>query len=179
MARKHQKVLIVDGYNVINSSERYSKLINTDSGVSDIYIMAREALISDVAAIAQHQYDATIVFDAAHNEFSNGKTEYQAGIKIIFSPFRKEADTVIEKLAKTSGENAREVIVVTSDQATQWTVVGENVSRFSSRMFIEEICKVNQDFEDSNISYKKATIADRISPDVLAKLKLMTKQKND
>ena len=180
MCAKHiKRTMIVDGYNVIHASEKYKALINDKPGVSDVYVMAREALISDVAAAAQHSYDATIVFDGAQNQFSDGAPRKVAGIRVIFSPYKIEADQVIEKLAKQARALDYEVVVVSSDQAMQWTVVGDRISRLSSRMFEDEVSQMNVLLEEDATSYSKATICDRIDPKTYDILKRMSQQKMD
>jgi hypothetical protein len=51
------RVLIVDGYNVIRSTPPYREIASQDLE------SARVALISDVAAYAAGEWDATVVFD--------------------------------------------------------------------------------------------------------------------
>lgn len=167
--------MIVDGYNVIRSDARYSSLIDEGPGITDVYVRAREALISDVAAAALKTYDATIVFDGGNNPFSDGKDYHVAGIRVLFSPHRTEADELIEKLATEAREQEREVLVVTSDAATQWTVVGDGVTRLSSRMFVDEISTIEEHIEEDAQVYQKQTIQDRLDGDVLEKLKKMAR----
>lgn len=176
-AKRIKRSLIIDGYNVIYASDKYKKLINESPGVSDIYVMARQALIADVAAAAQNHYEAVIVFDGAQNKFSDGKPQKVAGISVIFSPYKMEADQVIEKLAKEARAQEHEVIVVSSDQAMQWTVVGDRITRLSSRMFEEEVESMNTYLKEDAQDYSKATIGDRLDPEVYAKLKAMSQKR--
>lgn len=171
-----RKVMIVDGYNVIRASERYSELIHDDPDMTDIYLQAREALISDVAAAALNTYDAIIVFDGRFNPHSQGKDYTAAGIHILFSAYKQEADEVIESLAASARMNEREVVVVTSDAATQWTVLKEGVTRVSSRMFLEEVTVMNKEFDDDKTVYSKHTLGDRIKDaSVAEKLRRMAR----
>lgn len=167
--------MIVDGYNVIRSSSRYSRLIDESPQVNDVYYQAREALINDVASEALNNYDVTIVFDGGGNPYSEGKSYKTAGIDIRFSPYKQEADTVIEKLATEAREAGCEVLVVTSDAATQWTVVGEGVSRQSSRMFLEDISSLRDSLAENAACYDKTTLAKRIDPKIAEKLKRMAR----
>ena len=84
MAKKRNKLLIVDGYNVLRSGSRYLHMRNREDFTYEKFNMVREALISDVAAYAGSEYKAIIVFDAADNPESAGKTQTIGGVKSCF-----------------------------------------------------------------------------------------------
>ncbi len=50
MPKVRHELLVVDGYNVIRATDRYAHLI--DEGDADPFMRAREALLSDVAALS-------------------------------------------------------------------------------------------------------------------------------
>jgi hypothetical protein len=58
-----------------------------------------------------------------------------AGVIVLFSPYGSDADAVIEALAWRSRERGEQAAVVTSDAATQWSGMGEGVSRMSAAEF--------------------------------------------
>lgn len=171
----YARLMIVDGYNVIRSSPVYSSLIDDDPEITDVYVRAREALITDVATAAQGSHDAIVVFDGGGNPYSEGKDYRTAGIRVCFSPYKKEADELIEKLARSARVRGQEVLVVTSDAATQWTVVGDGVTRQSSRMFIEDLGLAQKEYEQNMHDYSKASIQGRIPKDVAEKLRRMAR----
>ena len=173
--KKYKRLMLVDGYNVIRATGRYSSMIDDDGSVSDVYMRAREALIGDVAYAAQGKYEACIVFDGGGNPHSDGKSYKTAGVQIVFSAYGQEADTVIEKLATQAREHDKEVLVVTSDAATQWTVVGDGVSRLSSRMFNEEIELMRDDLAEDAVNYSKNTLVSRLPADIAEKLRKMSR----
>ena len=127
------RLLIVDGYNVIRQTPPYSHLAETDLD------SARVALIADVAAYAQGDFSATVVFDAHNNPRSNGLPHQVAGVTVVFSRFGLEADSVIESLARAARERGDDAVVVTSDAQMQWTVMGGGVGRMSSAEFSGEL----------------------------------------
>jgi len=127
------KRLLVDGYNVIRSTPPYKQLAELDLE------SAREALVSDVAAYAQQEWDATVVFDGGGNPRSDGQAHEFAGIAIIFSRYGVSADTVIEGLARAARDRGEHIDVVTSDAQTQWAVLGGKVVRRSSAEFCAEL----------------------------------------
>lgn len=165
------RVLLVDGYNVIRSSGLYKGIEVEDFTGGEGLNPAREKLIADVAVFAQGRYDATVVFDAGGNRESSGEPKCVAGISVIYSQAGESADSVIEKLATRARERDDEVFVVTSDAATQWTVMGEHVTRISSLGFAQEVELVNRSWQENNPAPKeKHTLSERIDPDVAAKL---------
>lgn len=51
MAKKRNKLLIVDGYNVLRSGQRYVHMRREEDYTHETFNKVREALISDVAAL--------------------------------------------------------------------------------------------------------------------------------
>ncbi|MBU5405119.1 NYN domain-containing protein [Paraeggerthella hongkongensis] len=174
MARQRKKLLIVDGYNVLRSGSRYRQVTDPDY-TDDTFNVARETLINDVINYAGRDWRAIIVFDGARNAFSTGEAETVGGVRIMFSPAGQSADKVIEKLAHDARERQVETLVVTSDATIQDTVFGFGVDRMSADGFSRE---VGIHYEDARLDEtpkvaQKNTVASRIDPAVLAKLKAM------
>lgn len=177
-----RRVLVVDGYNVIRESRAYRKLIDedlTDPLLHDVYVRAREALLADVAAFAQGSYVATVVFDGFGNPDPERPPMRTAGVNVVFSPSGVEADAVIERMVAEERAAGSAVTVITSDAGVQSTVFGENVTRLSSRMFDNETVAMNEHIAEMRIAPHtggpiRATVADRVPPDVRARLKQMT-----
>lgn len=174
MAKQRKKLLLVDGYNVLRSGSRYRQITSPDY-TDDTYNTARETLINDVVNYAGHDFSAIIVFDGARNAFSDGATETVGGVRIMFSPAGQSADKVIEKLAHDARERQVETLVVTSDATIQDTVFGFGVDRMSADGFSRE---VGMHYADARLDETpkvspKNTVADRIDPKVLAKLRAL------
>lgn len=155
------RTLIVDGYNVIRSTPPYRELASDDLDA------ARAALVSDVAAYAQGEWDATVVFDGGRNPHSDGAPHRTLGLTVVFSPFGCDADSVIERLARSARENGEHVEVVTSDAQTQWAVLGSGVARRSSAEFSSELRSGESDWREHAASGSSASrIEDRIDASV-------------
>ncbi|MDY2624759.1 MAG: NYN domain-containing protein [Coriobacteriales bacterium] len=170
-ASKLTRVLLVDGYNVIRSSDYYRNLSPDDFSGGPGYNAARAKLIADVAAFAQGSYEPTVVFDGGGNPESRGDPRQVGGVTVIYSQAGTEADQVIEKLAHRALAKDLEVLVVTSDEATQWTVLHDKVTRMSSAAFVAEIEIVNRSWQERNPSPKvKSTLGERIDAQTLTKL---------
>ena len=171
MARPRKKLLIVDGYNVLRSGSRYRPIDDPDY-TDDAFNKARETLINDVVNYAGRDWRAIIVFDGAQNAFSEGAVETVGGVQIMFSPAGQSADKVIEKLAH---ERMIETLVVTSDATIQDTVFGGGVDRMSADGFSHEVGEyyLSARLDETPKVAEKRTVADRISPEALAKLKAL------
>lgn len=176
MPRQRKKLLIVDGYNVLRSGRRYKPVSREHPDYTDdAFNRARERLINDVVNFAGREWRAIIVFDGMGNEFSRGEVEKVGGVQIMFSPAGQSADKVIEKLAHDARERMIETLVVTSDATIQDTVFGGGVDRMSADGFSHEVGMYYDEArldETPKVAHKN-TVADRVSPDVLAKLKAL------
>ncbi len=174
MAREREKLLIIDGYNVLRSGSRYKNMLNSEfpDYTDDVFNAARERLINDVAAFAGHTHHAIIVFDGGDNAFSDGSSEFVGGIEIIFSPAGQAADKVIEKLAHDARERMAEALVVTGDANIQDAVFGGGITRMSAEGFSREIeVSYTEAREDKRPEVAaKNTVSDRIDAETLRKL---------
>ena len=187
MANPKHPLLVVDGYNVIYGTTHYAALIDDHAGAGaladvahlsrdpyghDPFERAREALITDVAAYAQHAYDPVIVFDAAEN-LSDERPDYsRAGVRVVFSATGESADTVIERLVTQARRRNRDVLLVTSDNTIKFTVGGVPVTTVSSQLLATNLAHTAADIETSREerSYSHMTLADRLSPEAREKL---------
>lgn len=149
--------LIVDGYNVIRSADRYKVIAESDLDT------ARAMLISDVSAYAFGSHVATVVFDGASNPESDGTPHQVAGVEVIFSPYGKDADAVIEELAGRLREAGDDVLVVTSDSQMQWVVLGQGATRISSAQFVADLSEgASEMFEHTPSGEMRSTLDQRI-----------------
>lgn len=163
------RVMIVDGYNVIRSSARYLGLSRRDLDA------ARARLVSDVSAISGTAH-AVVVFDGASNPESDGQPQEIAGVEVVFSAYGKDADSVIEAMAGSYREKGSEVDVVTSDAQTQWVVLGQGAHRISSAQFSEMVDTDEEDRLDRNpAGGMRSTLEDRVPASVRQALSRMAK----
>ena len=171
MPRQRKKLLIIDGYNVLRSGSRY-RLIDDPDYTDDWFNAARDALVNDVINYAGREWRAIVVFDGGGNQFSAGEAQTIGGIRIVFSPAGQTADKVIEKLAHDARERQVETLVVSSDATIQDTVFGFGVDRMSAEGFCRELGAYYDDarLDDTPKVSRKNTVAERVSPETLAKL---------
>jgi predicted RNA-binding protein with PIN domain len=172
--------LLVDGYNVLRSSGLYA----AQDGAEDDYGHAplnasRESLIGDVAIFAQGRFakaDVTVVFDGAGNPSSDGERRETGGVGVIFSAAGVSADAVIEDMARSAAALGQDVLVVSSDAAMQWTVMGARVTRMSAAGFAQELRLLRAEIsEHLDESRPKATLAERLDPKVRERLARMAR----
>ncbi len=154
--------MIVDGYNVIHTDDRYSALAGRDLDA------ARARLVSDISAwSAAEGASATVVFDGGGNPASDGVSHDIGGIEVCFSPAGADADAVIEGLARTAREAGQEAVVVTSDAATQWVAMGGRVTRMSSAQFVREVRPGSREWlEHTPAGSPRSRVDERIDPAV-------------
>ena len=180
-------LLVVDGYNVIGATPRYTSLIDEHAGAGaladvaslsrdpyghDPFESARMTLMSDVATYAQGRYDAVVVFDAAGN-LSQTRPEFApGGVRMVFSAAGESADTVIERHVVRAREQGREVLLVTSDNAIRATVGGIPVTTISSQLLAHDLQTTNEEVavERDDRSHMRMTVEDRLSPESKDKL---------
>lgn len=128
-----KRALVVDGYNVLHASPRYAGLLGRDVDA------ARARLVNDVAGYAGDTYEAVIVFDGATNPASEGDPHEVAGVTVVFSPYGRDADSVIESEISRRRAARQAVTLVTSDAQTQWVGLGLSALRMSSAQFVEAL----------------------------------------
>ena len=171
-------LLVVDGYNVLFADPRYQDLFDEPDGSvperlgTDPFGRAREALLADVAAYAQHEYEAVIVYDGANNRGEHRPETRRGGVREVISRRGVSADTVIEGLVTEARDSGRRVTVVTSDGTIQATVEGPGVTRVSSRMLVHEVAAMNRSIEREREerTWSRMSLEDRLDPETAAKL---------
>ncbi len=159
------RTLVVDGYNVLRASSRYRSLAENDLE------SARAALVGDVVTFAAGEYRAVVVFDGAGNPSSTGTPHHVPGAVVVFSAYGVDADAVVEAIVHRHRERGEDVVVVTSDAQTQWTVLGPGVSRMSAAEFIAALEVETESWGEHNpAGSTRVTIDALVDPQVKAAL---------
>lgn len=146
-----EDILIVDGYNMINSWPELVALKKQS------YAHARDKLLdilSDYQGLTNVQ--VIVVFDAHLVKGGVQKKENYGPVQVIFSGEGETADMIIEKLVDQLPPQLA-VAVATSDWAEQQLVMQRGATRLSAR---ELLAKVNQLKSDSR-KYYKSNVVDR------------------
>ena len=165
-----QKLLIVDGYNVLGAWPEMSK----GRPLAD----ARDDLIRRLHDYAGYTGQKVIlVFDAWQSDRMARTEEDHGQLSVVFTQKGETADHYIERLCDANARKVElgriELRVATSDGVEQTVVMGRGAVRLSSRELIREI----GESRSAGAAYAKpvfkstrSTIMDSVSEDVRKKL---------
>lgn len=136
------EVLLIDGYNVLNSWKIYSKLRAKNLE------HARESFLAHMSEYGAFKgYETIVVFDAQKSPEPGSNSKVQ-GIEVVYTEYGETADSWIERRAYELCRQRRKVFVVTSDYAEQLNVLGAGAYRISAREFYEEYKQARQDISE-------------------------------
>lgn len=176
--RAPRRLLIVDGYNVINARR--------SGGAMDSYSLAdaREKLVGDLMDYAGYSgQDVVLVFDAWMSDRTTRTEEKRGAVTVVYTQKGEIADRYIERLCDELTSDIElhrlEVRVASSDALEQTIVLGRGASRMSSRELMFEMSQLRNDGIRRVIEKpvaRRATIGERLSPSVRAKLEEMKKK---
>lgn len=156
-----RRALLVDGYNVIRNGEPYATLARHDMDA------ARARLVSDIAQSAHAAESVLLVFDGGDNARSDGVERQIAGIRVVFSRYGTDADSVIERVAMSLRADGVPVTVVSSDAQTQWATVGGGAVRMSAAEFIRTLAAERAERSEVQARRRpRSTVSDRVDADV-------------
>ncbi|WP_353094260.1 NYN domain-containing protein [Tissierella praeacuta] len=161
MAKKGKKVkeyLFVDGYNIINSWDRFNQLKHEN--LED----ARNQLIEIMTEYKHYSgIEVIIVFDAHLVKGNSGAKENYNGLKVVYTKENETADQYIEKQLDEIGRIKR-VRVATSDWMEQQIILGRGGTRISARELEVEI------FNEKKLINRKNTMENKKNEIFLGRL---------
>jgi predicted RNA-binding protein with PIN domain len=162
------KLLIVDGYNMIYAADRYFKWRESD------FEMARVKLIEDLAMLkATGDYDIMLVFDAAKTKSSNRSHANILGIDVMFTKAGETADEMIERIVYNS-EYKGDIVVATSDYTQQKVIFKPGVLRKSSRELLAELTVQEKELKERPNRAGRFRLEDRLDSTVRNALERIT-----
>lgn len=169
-----ERVLIVDGYNVLNARRQ----LEGASALSD----ARDALIArlqDYAGFSGQRI--VLVFDAWQGDRQTRSEEEHGGVRVVFTRKGETADHYIERLcdgfAGDIEARRMEVRVATSDALEQTIILGRGATRLSSRELLLEMQQVRaHGVSRAQTAPKRSTVADRIPAEVVERMRSMVRE---
>ncbi|MDI6800243.1 MAG: NYN domain-containing protein [Actinomycetota bacterium] len=126
------KLMIIDGYNVIHQSDRYSGF---DLDLEGSRLKLIEDMISYAAIFGP---EVIIVFDGSGGWSDYTQAQFALGVKVLFTKKGQTADSAVEKIAHQA-EATKEVTVVTADYEEQRAVFGKGALRKTPGELISEI----------------------------------------
>ena len=175
---RHEKYMIVDGYNVINAWDFLQKISNEDLE------FARDKLIHLLVEFGQYEkYDMTIVFDAQYTNAEDNVDEITPHCKVVYTKEKETADSYIERSAyEATRYYGKEVYVVTSDGAEQSLILGAGAYRITAKELLRSVKHSKKNIRDEYtgkhaLPLKRRELGSRIDDDVIAKLEQLRKKK--
>ena len=174
-AGPRRRILIVDGYNVINvrkPGRKRNEMEDERRRLTD--------RLHDYAGYSGQQI--ILVYDAWLSDRRLRSVERHGALEVVFTMKGETADCYIERLCDELAEDIAlrraEVRVATSDGVEQTVVLGRGAVRLSSRELLLEMDMARQarGGRVSSSGARKSTVADRLPEDVRKKLEQMRRE---
>ena len=173
--RPPRRVLIVDGYNVINAGNDFS-----GNSLAD----AREKLLSALMDYAGYSaQEVILVFDAWMSDREMRTEEKHGAVTVVYTQKGEIADHYIERLCDSYARDIEfrrmEVRVASSDALEQTIILGRGATRLSARELIYEMRMLRQDgirhTAPNQPTLRRSTIGERLPENVRRRLEEMKK----
>ena len=134
-------MILIDGYNIIFADEYLKDLFARDAG------SARDQLLDRLSNYAGYTgFEVTVVFDAYNVSLSEVREEERNGVKVVFTAENEPAD--IRMGIMTDSVRDRQIYVVSSDSLVQQDAFTHGALRISSREFLSELSRTEQEIRD-------------------------------
>ena len=164
-----KRLLIVDGYNVLNA---WRSGMDARS-LSD----ARDELAHRLANYAGYTgQKVVLVFDAWMSDRMQRTCEEQGPLTVVFTQKNETADHYIERLCDSYAREVEygrlEIEVATSDNVEQTVVLGRGARRVSSRELLMEMDSVRREGAATATAQRRSrsTLMDRLPEDIRRRL---------
>ena len=137
-ARAPRRLLIVDGYNIINARR------GSEGMTPDTLAQARDRLLSQLMDYAGYtDQQVVLVFDAWMSDRTTRTEERHGNVTLVYTRRGEIADHYIERLCDELAEDIRlrqvEVRVASSDALEQTIILGRGATRMSARELMMEM----------------------------------------
>lgn len=179
MGRVRRRLMIVDGYNVMNAWKGAMKGKDGEA-IAD----ARDKLIARLEDYAGYSGQKIIVvFDAWQSDRKKRTVENTGALEVVFTQHGETADHYIERLCDEYARDVEldrlEIRVATSDGVEQTVVLGRGAMRMSARELLYEMESVRREGhgEQQVRQTRKATVMDQLPADIRQKLEELRREK--
>jgi len=155
-------ILLVDGYNIINSWSELKELSRDDLGA------ARDKLLDTLSDYAPWLWDKIIIIYDAYK--TKGKPEIyreRKDIEVIFTGEGQTADSFIERLVTVLLEEGEDVEVASSDYLEQNFVIWKGGRRISARELREILARYKLDLRNKFILPPPRELLDDRLPEMI------------
>ena len=141
-AVKSQRMVIIDGYNLIYS---WDELKETAEFSLE---KAREELMDMLSNyVAYTKTELVLVFDAYLVKDGEGSDFIKDGYRVVYTKADQTADAFIEKMMFELGPNY-DIKMVTDDRLLQFSAVHSGIFRMTAKEFRDEITKIGNEITD-------------------------------
>ncbi|MBE5807189.1 MAG: NYN domain-containing protein [Clostridiales bacterium] len=172
--RVPERVMIVDGYNVINARRH----VTGSMQLAD----ARDQLIREMQDYAGYSGQRIIlVFDAWQGDRDRRSREKYGAVEVVFTQKGEIADHYIERLCDEMADDIdmrrMEVRVATSDALEQTIVLGRGATRISSRELLTEMGMVRgtATARQAVKPMGRTTIGDRLGAETVERMRAIAR----
>lgn len=171
---KRKKILIVDGYNIINAWDNLKKIMQ-EEGLE----YSREKLNDIMSEYANFSgLFVIVVYDAYNVKETTTRVYDRKNMKIIYTKERQTADSYIEKFISEFGNRRYlEITVATDDFAERQIVIGKGGNRITTvqlRIEVENKQRKLKKSIETKEKEKLNQVRNLIQKDTLEKLKKIT-----
>lgn len=168
-----KEVLIVDGYNIINSWQELKKLLPN-------YDQARDGLLEILSNYQGYKKnEILVVFDAYKTNSKSTSIKKYNNIEVIYTKEAETADTYIEMIANMYGREYQ-IRVATSDGLEQLMIMSKGGARMSARELHEDIKALTKEYRKDFIQQESTrgnSLYNNLDEEMKAKFEKMRRQK--
>ena len=147
-----KKVLVIDAYNVIGNWPHLNRL-KLANRLED----ARDELLRELSDYKKYrQIPMIVVFDAMYVPGMSQKDK-RYNLDVVWTSRDETADSYIEALVRRKQSRFVQIVVVTSDDAEQWTVFEAGALRMPDRELWQEIKQTRYEIKNQVTRYQNQT----------------------
>ncbi len=176
MKRPPRRLVVVDGYNVLNAWRRDADAFP----LADLRDQLSERLINYAGFSGQ---EVVLVFDAWMSGRMTRTEETKGPLLIVYTQKNETADHYIERLCDSLAREVElgrlEIRVATSDNVEQTVVLGRGATRMSARELLTEMDRVRAAGGAQPVKPKKTTLMDRLPEEIRRRLDEMRRGRQE
>jgi predicted RNA-binding protein with PIN domain len=176
MKRPPKRLVVVDGYNVMNAWRRDADR----EPLADLRDALSERLLNYAGFSGQ---EVILVYDAWMSGRMTRTEEVSGPLKIVYTQKNETADHYIERLCDSLTREVElgrlEIRVATSDNVEQTVVLGRGATRMSARELLTEMDRVRTAGSAKPVRPRKTTVMDRLPEEIRRRLDEMRKGRQE
>lgn len=176
-------IFLVDGYNLLHELLRVEGRDVGERVPEGTLADERKRLLDRIASYMGGTSDRAIVVFDSHKATIQKTQSESRNVCVYFASFSRSADAIIERETYSlsqSGQAAQDLIVVTSDYGLQKTIFLPNVTRRSSRQFMQDLQEHTRSIANSSDCITMGNrVENRLDSESLERLKALRDRLSD